>query len=120
MSDIERLLAQASDEAERSADNEPLTGSYAVIKPNRAKSIVVSVRLNAAEAAQVQHLADDEGIPFSTAARALILRALKSGSPRNQRNLSLSPMTIDSFKSLLDESLEEHGLVRNEMTSAPR
>lgn len=72
------LIAESEEvfEAEQRGEVAPVTDATRITRPNRAKSVVFSVRLNPDEVARLEASAEASGIPASTLARGLILNGL--------------------------------------------
>lgn len=71
MSRLDDILAQDGTAAENSPT--PAGGS----RPRQSRSTVFSIRLNPEELAELQHRANQEGVPARTLARAFILNSLR-------------------------------------------
>ncbi|TDD64506.1 ribbon-helix-helix protein, CopG family [Jiangella aurantiaca] len=75
MSKIEDKIKEIQDESEATRDD-PYPENTVVTRPNLAGSVVQSVRLPAAEYAQVEQLARDADVPVSAMIRGLVLSGL--------------------------------------------
>jgi len=73
MSDLERLIDGEAEFAELHR-NDPIPDDAPATRPNRAKSVMFSLRLNPAEVAAVQELAGERGVPASALVRGWILQ----------------------------------------------
>jgi predicted DNA-binding protein len=76
MSDITRILADASDDAERNRDQEPPAGIRPQRRAGAGSPAVLSVRLTAEQYQQLAERAAHAGRPISAEARDIILAAL--------------------------------------------
>ena len=76
MKDPRRLIEEETEASEARPDA-PIPKGAAVTRPNQPRSTVYSVRLNPSEVAALQALAEAEGIPASTLARAWIVERLR-------------------------------------------
>ncbi|MDI9939197.1 hypothetical protein QM806_27815 [Rhodococcus sp. IEGM 1351] len=76
MSDVERLLAAEAAAAEANIDA-PVPEGAKVTRPNRARSVPYSIRLNPKELAAVQELATQAQIPPSTLIRSWVIDRLR-------------------------------------------
>ncbi len=74
-SDLQRLLAHEADYAEQHRDD-PIPPGARATRPNRAKSVMFSLRLVPEEMAEVQALAHDSGVPASALVRGWITQRL--------------------------------------------
>lgn len=73
--DLRALIAAEAEHAEATKDY-PMPSGTVYTKPNRAKSVIFTVRLNPDELAAVQQLAGKRGIPAATLVRGWIVRQL--------------------------------------------
>lgn len=82
MTDAKQLVEQIAAEAEATMDD-PMPPGTVYTRPNRAKSVTFSLRLNPDELATVQQLADERDVPASTLVRGWIVRQLAAerGAP---------------------------------------
>jgi hypothetical protein len=76
MSDIEKLIDQETEASEQNRDA-PVPGGATVTRPNRARSMVYSIRLNPDEVVALHALADAAGLPASTLARSWIVERIR-------------------------------------------
>jgi hypothetical protein len=76
MSDIEKLIEQETEASEQNRDA-PIPDGATVTRPNRARSMVYSIRLNPAEVVALHALADAAGLPASTLARSWIVDRIR-------------------------------------------
>ena len=74
-SEIERLIEQEAEHAERHRDD-PIPAGVTGARPNSAKSMMFSLRLNPDEFAEVQRLAGEQGVPASALVRGWILHRI--------------------------------------------
>lgn len=75
--ELRRLLDEEAEHAEATKDDPiPADALAHVTRPNLAKSVTFSLRLNPDELASVQALAEDQGVPASTLVRGWIVRRL--------------------------------------------
>lgn len=82
--ELRRLIAEEAEHAEATKDDPiPAEALARATRPNLAKSVTFSLRLNPEELAAVQAAAEDRGIPVSTLVRGWIVRQLaaESGAP---------------------------------------
>ena len=79
---VKDMLDQMGAEAEATKDN-PMPEGTVWNRPNLARSVTFSLRLNPEELAEVQAVAEDRGIPASTLVRGWIVRQLAAerGAP---------------------------------------
>lgn len=75
--ELQRLIAAEAEHAEATM-NDPIPAEALAhaTRPNLARSVTFSLRLNPEELAELQALAADRGIPASTLARGWIVRQL--------------------------------------------
>jgi hypothetical protein len=73
--DAKQLIEQIAAESEATM-NDPAPPGTVYTRPNRARSAMFSLRLNPEELAAVQALAEAQGVPASTLARAWIVQRL--------------------------------------------
>jgi hypothetical protein len=82
--ELRALIAAEAEHAE-AARNDPIPAEAAAqaTRPNRAKSVMFSLRLNPNELAELQALAEARGVPASTLVRGWILQRLTAerGTP---------------------------------------
>lgn len=76
MSDIEKIIEEETDASEANRDA-PIPEGAKVTRPNRGRSTVYSIRLNPAEVAALQSLAETAGVPGSTLARSWIVERIQ-------------------------------------------
>lgn len=76
MRDVRRLIEEETEASEADRDAAIPEGA-SVTRPNQRRSTVYSIRLNPDEVAALQRLADTEGVPASTLARAWIVERLR-------------------------------------------
>lgn len=76
MSDINKVLATASDDAEQNRNQEPPEGIRPQRRAGAGNPAVLSVRLTAEQYQQLAELAAQAGKPTSAAARDIILAGL--------------------------------------------
>lgn len=75
--ELGRLIAAEAEHAEATRDNPiPLEALAHATRPNLARSVTFSLRLNPEELAEVQTVAGDRGIAASTLIRGWIVRQL--------------------------------------------
>lgn len=74
-SEVERLIDQEAEHAERHRDD-AIPPDATGARPNRAKSVMFSLRLNRDELAEVQRLADEQGVPASALVRGWIVHRI--------------------------------------------
>lgn len=77
MGDLERLIAAEAEHAERHRDD-PFPESARGTWPKRAKSVMLSLRLNPDEMAAVQALATELGVPVSALVRGWIVQRVEA------------------------------------------
>ena len=77
MTDIKALIAEEAAASEENRDA-PIPAGAKVTRPNRARSTVYSIRLNADEVAAVQALAEAAELPASTLVRSWIIERVRS------------------------------------------
>ncbi len=77
MSDIQRLISQEAEYAELHHDD-PIPDDARATRPNRAKSVMFSLRLNPDELAALQDLARDSDVPASALVRGWIVQRLEA------------------------------------------
>lgn len=75
MTEAKQLVEQTAAEAEASM-NDPMPPGTVYTRPNRAKSVTFSLRLNPDELAAVQQLADERDVPASALVRGWIVQRL--------------------------------------------
>ena len=75
--EIERLVAEEAAASEANPDT-PVPATSRLSRPNRARSIVYSIRLNPDEVAEVQALASTAGLPASTLVRSWIVERIRA------------------------------------------
>jgi len=75
MTEAKQLVEQIAAEAEASM-NDPMPPGTVYTRPNRAKSVTFSLRLNPDELAAVQQLADERDVPASALVRGWIVQRL--------------------------------------------
>ena len=73
--ELRRLIAAEAEHAETTM-NDPMPEGTVWTRPNLARSVMFSLRLNPEELAEVQAIADDRGIPASTLVHGWIVRQL--------------------------------------------
>lgn len=76
MRDIKKIIDEETKASEENRDA-PIGEGAKVTRPNRARSTVYSIRLNAEEVAALQSLADVAGVPGSTLARSFIIERIR-------------------------------------------
>jgi hypothetical protein len=76
-SDLQRLIADEAEYAELHRDDPVPAGAHAT-RPNQAKSVMFSLRLNPDELAAVQGLAIERGVPASALVRGWIVRHIET------------------------------------------
>jgi hypothetical protein len=76
MKDVRKLIEEETEASEARTDA-PIPKGAAITRPNQTRSTVYSVRLNPSEVTALQTLADAEGVPPSTLARAWIVERLR-------------------------------------------
>ncbi len=75
--ELRRLLDAEAEHAEATKDDPiPPAAIARATRPNLARSVTFSLRLNPEELAAVQALAEDRGVPASTLVRGWIVRQL--------------------------------------------
>lgn len=82
--DVRALIAAEAEHAEATMNDPiPAEALARATRPNRAKSVTFSLRLNPEELAAVQTLADERDLPASTLVRGWIVRQLAAerGAP---------------------------------------
>jgi hypothetical protein len=72
---VKDMLDQIGAEAEATM-NDPMPPGTVYTRPNLARSVTFSLRLNPEELAEVQAAAEDRGVPASTLVRGWIVRQL--------------------------------------------
>jgi hypothetical protein len=77
MNNLEKLIDEETESSEANPDA-PLPEGAKVIRPNQARSKVYSIRLNSAEVAAVQAIADAAQLPASTLVRSWIVEIVRS------------------------------------------
>jgi len=75
MSDLQRLITEEAEYAEAHRDD-PIPPDARATRPNRAKSVMFSLRLNPDELTAVQDLARESDIPASALVRGWIVQRL--------------------------------------------
>lgn len=75
MSDLQRLISAEAEHAELHRDD-PIPPDARATRPNRAKSVMFSLRLNPDELAAVQELAGERDVPASALVRGWIVQRL--------------------------------------------
>jgi hypothetical protein len=73
MSDLEQLLAEEGDYAEQHRDD-PIPPNAVSTRPNRAKSVMFSLRLNPDELTALHELAREREVPASALVRGWIMQ----------------------------------------------
>jgi len=76
MSNIKKIIDEETEASEKNRDA-PIPDGAKVTRPNRTRSTVYSIRLNADEVAALQSLADTAGVPGSTLARSFIIERIR-------------------------------------------
>ena len=76
MKDVRKLIGEEAEASEARSDAAIPEGA-SVTRPNQPRSTVYSVRLNPTEVAALQALAETEGVPASTPARAWVIERLR-------------------------------------------
>jgi hypothetical protein len=75
--ELRALIAAEAEHAEATKDDPiPADALARATRPNLARSVTFSLRLNPEELAEVQAVADDRGVPASTLVRGWIVRQL--------------------------------------------
>lgn len=74
-SDLQRLLTEEAEHAEAHRDD-PVPAGAQTTRPNRARSVMLSLRLNPDELAAVQDLARASNVPASALVRGWITQRL--------------------------------------------
>lgn len=74
-SELQRLIAEEAEYAELHRD-EPIPADARATRPNRARSVMFSLRLNPDELAAVQDLASESDVPASALVRGWIVQRL--------------------------------------------
>lgn len=74
-SELQRLIDDEAEHAEAHRDD-PIPAEARGTRPNRAKSVMLSLRLNPDELAAVQALARERGVPASALVRGWIVQRL--------------------------------------------
>jgi hypothetical protein len=74
-SELQRLIAEEAEYGELHRDN-PIPADARVTRPNRARSVMFSLRLNPDELAAVQDLARESDVPASALVRGWIMQRL--------------------------------------------
>lgn len=77
MSDLQRLISEEAEYAELHRDD-PIPADARATRPNRAKSVMFSLRLNPDELAGVQDLARESDVPASALVRGWIVQRLEA------------------------------------------
>lgn len=77
MGDVERLIADEAKHSERHRDD-PIPEGARGTRPNRARSVMFSVRLNPDELAAVQALAAELDVPASALVRGWIVQRVEA------------------------------------------
>jgi hypothetical protein len=75
MTDAKQLVEQIAAESEATM-NDPMPPGTVFTRPNRAKSVMFSLRLNPDELAAVQELAGERDVPASALVRGWIVQRL--------------------------------------------
>jgi len=75
MTDAKQLVEQIAAEAEETMDD-PMPPGTVFTRPNRAKSVTFSLRLNPEELAALQELAGERDVPASALVRGWIVQRL--------------------------------------------
>ncbi len=87
-SDLQRLITEEADYAEQHRDD-PIPADARATRPNRAKSVMFSLRLNPDEMAAVQDLAHESNVPASALVRGWITQRLAA-----ERNAPTDTATV--------------------------
>ena len=75
--ELRALISAEAEHAEATKDDPiPADALARATRPNLARSVTFSLRLNPEELAEVQAIADDRGVPASTLVRGWIVRQL--------------------------------------------